>query len=505
MRITHKTVKKLLTKYKEIVLLSRIEAVLGWDLNVNLPPKASQGRAEQISYLSGLVTDLWLDKEFRKLLDSLRKDKKNLNLKEKAILRNLEQVGKFYFRVPKEIIVEFSETASKAFVAWREAREENKFENFLPFLKKIISLNQIIAKHIGYKDNPYDALLDMYEPGLTSAFCKRIFSRLQPELTDLTKKIKRSPLYKEKNNLTNTNFSYSESDQKQIALFALRKIGYDFNAGRMDISPHPFTNQLGRYDVRVTNRYKSNDFVESLMVALHEGGHALYEQGVNEEFQSTPLGGGVSLGIHESQSRFWENQVGRSSEFVKFITPVLVAFYPNQLSDVGHETLFKLFNRVEPGNIRVESDEVSYNLHISLRFEIEDALINDKIKPQNLPDIWRSKMKKYLGIAPETDSEGVLQDVHWSHGSFGYFPTYTLGNLYAAQFTDKLKKELNYNDIIEKGELGTILSWLRSNIHQYGSLYWPEELSKRISGKKLDPSYFIRYLKQKYSDIYKIK
>lgn len=504
MRIADTRLEKLLEKYKEIFLLDRIESVLAWDLNVNLPTKASGGRAEQMAYLTGMVTNLWLDKEFRGLLEDIKKDKSKLNQKEKAVLRNIEQVGKYYFRVPREIVIEYSETTSKAFMVWKRAREENKFKDFLPVLKKLVRLNKIVAKHLGYKDNPYDALLDLYEPGLTADYCRKMFSKLQPELTALIKKIKRSTLYDQKDSLNKGNLVYPEKDQRQIALFALRKIGYDFNAGRMDVSPHPFTNQLDRYDVRVTNRYKADDFVESLMVALHEGGHAVYEQGVNEEYNSTPLDGGVSLGIHESQSRFWENQIGRSYEFVKFIAPVLVAFYSDQLSGVDWQALFRLFNRVEPGFIRVEADEVTYNLHVALRFELENALMNNRVKVEHLPDIWRSKMKKYLGVVPKSDSEGVLQDVHWSHGSFGYFPTYTLGNLYAAQFTAKMQQELDVEAIVEKGELGTILSWLRTNIHRHGSLYWPQELANKVTGRKLDIRYFLRYIKRKYANIYKL-
>jgi len=505
MRIRNKKVEKLVSKYKEISLLGKINAVLGWDLNVNLPPKGSEGRAAQTAYLTALIADKWLGREFRKLLEEVNKTKSRLILEENAIVRNLNYQGKFYFKVPKEIIVELSETSSKAFMAWRDARLADKFKDFEPHLRKIIRLNQIIAEHLGYKENKYDALLDLYEPGLTTAFCKKIFAKLKPELTQTLKKVKRSKNYQERSDLRDGELVYPEKDQRQVALFALRRMGYDLEAGRMDISPHPFTNELGRYDIRITNRYKQDDFVNSLLVALHEGGHALYEQGVSEEYSQTPLENGVSLGIHESQSRFWENQVGRSYEFIKFMTPVLHAFYPDQLSKEGTETLFRLFNQVKPGFIRVEADEMTYNLHIALRFELENDLINYKLLVKDLPEAWRAKMKKYLGLVPKTDREGALQDIHWSHGAFGYFPTYTLGNLYAAQITATMRKELNLEDLAERGELGTILSWLRTNIHQYGSLYRSDELVKKVTGKGLDPNYFLRYINKKYSKIYQLK
>ncbi|HRN96672.1 MAG TPA: carboxypeptidase M32, partial [Candidatus Levybacteria bacterium] len=234
---------------------------------------------------------------------------------------------------------------------------------------------------------------------------------------------------------------------------------------------------MGNRDIRITTAYTGNDFRDSLMASIHEGGHALYEQGINPEYADTPLGGGVSLGIHESQSRFWENQIGRHPEFIKFVTPLLHAFFP-ALENADSDAMTMLMNHVKPGNIRIEADEVTYNLHIVIRFEIEHALINEKIKPENLPEVWREKMKKYLGVTPPTDSQGVLQDVHWSYGSFGYFPTYTLGNLYAAQISNMLKKEVSYEKDLSTGNVREVLAWLRSNIHTHGSVYTPEQLIK---------------------------
>jgi len=489
-----------LDKYKEISLLNKISALLDWDLNVNLPPKASEIRAAQSAYLTKLASDKWLDKNFRKNLDKA-KDAKKLPPKEKAIIRNLERSAKYYHKVPQAIIIELSEETSKAFMAWREAREKNKFTIFKPHLKKIVHLNQIIAGKLTYKDSPYDALLDLYEPGLTAKECKEIFTVLVKGIGALLAQIKKSKAYNQKNNLA--EFEYPVDTQKQIANFVLTKIGYDFNAGRMDVSAHPFTTELGAGDIRITNRYSPHNFIESIMVAMHEGGHALYEQGVNEEYAGTPLEGGVSLGIHESQSRFWENQVGRSREFVKYLEPILKAFYPKQLAMESSQSLYKAFNQVMPSLIRVEADEVTYNLHVALRFEVEEGLINGKINVEDLPELWRARMKKYLGVVPIKDSEGVLQDVHWSYGNFGYFPTYTLGNLYAAQLTHFMKKELELGKLIENGELTTILSWQRENIHKHGSLYWPRELIKRITGEPLNPNYFLDYINKKYLEIYK--
>ena len=501
-KLMNKQIRKLLEHCKQISLLGKVSALAHWDLEVNLPPKASEERAAQLAYLTSIRTDLWLAKDFRSIIEDV--DVSKLDQKEKAIVRNLRDSAKFYYKVPKEIIIKEVETTSKAFMAWKKAKEENNFKDFLPHLKQIIDLDLIIANHLGYKKNPYDALLDLYEPGLTAEFCGKIFNGLQPELTTLIKQIQKTKRFKNKSGLVGGDKNYPEQDQKQIALYVLRKMGYDLDAGRLDTAPHPFETKLGRHDIRITTHYHVNDFLDSLMGVMHEAGHAMYEQGVSEEYTNTPLQGGVSLGIHESQSRFWENQVGRSMEFVKFIAPVFQAFYAGQLGKTSTEELFAAVNDVRPGLIRVEADEVTYNLHVVLRFEIENALMNKKIKPDDLPEIWRTKMKKYLGIVPATDREGVLQDIHWSHGSFGYFPTYTLGNLYAAQFAAAMRKKLVIEDLVEKGEFGTILSWLRSNIHQYGSLYWPDELVKKVTGHALSPKHFLKYIREKYSQIYEL-
>ena len=501
MQVKDKRVKQLLIMYKEISLLGKVNALLGWDTNVNLPPKGSKDRAEQTAYITKLISDKWLGLEFKTLLEEAIENTKNLSNKEKAIVRNLNWAGKYYFNVPQKTIVEFSKTTSNAFMAWNKARINNKFEDFLPHLTKIISMSREIAEHLGYKENPYDALLDMCEPGLTTGGFQKVVDILQPELTILSQKIYKSKVYKDAIKIKG---GFGVEDQERITHFILAKIGYDSEAGRQDVSPHPFTETLGSQDVRITNRYKMDSFIESIMVAMHEGGHALYEQGVDADYDDTPLAGGVSLGIHESQSRFWENQIGRSKEFVEFLMPVLKAYYPKQLEGTVSDDLFKHFNQVVPGFIRVEADEVTYNLHIMLRFEIENSLINGKVNPKDLPELWNAKMKKYLGVKPDSDANGVLQDVHWSYGSFGYFPTYTLGNLYSAQMTRVMDKKLRIKELCTNGDLAPILSWLRTNIHKHGSLYWPDELCKKVTGEKLNPKYFLDYIKQKYTTIYNL-
>lgn len=491
----------LLVKYQKISLLNKIIAILDWDTNVNLPPNASEGRARQIALLTEELADLWLDKEFKSAFEKAKESKK-LTEVETAIIRNLDRAAKYYFKVPKEIIVEKAQTTSEAFMIWQKAKQENKFKDFLPILKRIIKLNQIIADHLGYRKNRYDALLDLYEPELVAETASKIFTTLQPKLTQLLKKIQKSKGYFETSPLIEAEPTYPQQDQKQLLSFIIKKMNYDLDSGRIDTSSHPFETVLDRHDIRITTRYNLKDFRESFYSAMHEAGHALYEQGINPDYSETPLENGTSYAIHESQSRFWENQIGRNPNFIEYIAPLFQAFYPEQLKDSGAPTLIKLFNQVRPGFIRTEADEVTYNLHIILRFELENDLLNNKLDPADLPQIWNIKMKKYLGVTPPSDSKGVLQDVHWSYGYFGYFPTYCLGNLYAAQITASIKKEIDIDKILKSGELGTILSWLKEHIHQHGSLYLPQKLITDISGEQLNPDFFIEYLNQKYSQIY---
>jgi carboxypeptidase Taq len=504
MKIAHPLIKKLVNHYQEISLLGKVKATLDWDTNVNLPIKGSEERAKQIAYLAELTTKLWLDASFRQTLEKANSEQSTFNEFEKAIVRNLSVAGKYYFHVPPEKIIEKERVTSEAFIVWREAREKNEFNKFLPFLKKIIAIDREIAEHLGYKKNPYDALLNLYEPELTAAYCEETFGKIKPALLSLVKTIQKSKLYRDKSDFISGSAQYPKAEQEKIGKFIMSKMGYDFGAGRMDISPHPFTTALSRHDVRLTTRYNMQDFRESYTSCVHEAGHALYEQGVNTAFSQTPLEHGVSYGIHEAMSRFWENMVGRNAHFLTFMTPIFQSLYPEQLQGVNETDIVRGFNLVKPSLIRIEADEVTYSLHIILRFEMENDLINGKLAPADAPEAWREKSKKYFGISPEMDSDGVLQDVHWTYGAFGYFPSYALGNLYGAQCLYFMSKEVPVDADLKKGELKNIKKWLDDHIHTFGSLYYPEELMKRATGKKLDPQYFIDYLTKKYLQIYSL-
>lgn len=501
MKITNSSVKKLLEHYIKISRLGKVKATLDWDLNVNMPPKASAGRANQSAYLEEIMTDLWTDKAFIETVEKAQEEK-NLTLEEKGLVRNLTRSLKFYTKVPKATIINLTKTTSEAFVPWREAKTNNEYNKFLPHLKKLITLEREIANHLGYKENPYDALLDLYEPELTASFTKKTFGALRDELVPLIKDIQKSKSYDKETPLISSKMHYPTPDQERLLQFIMKKQGFNMDAGRLDVSPHPFTTSLDRYDIRLTTKYTESDFRDSFTATMHETGHAIYEQGINPEYDETPLEWGVSLGIHESMSRFWENMVGKNPAFLTYMTPLFQANYPKQLGNTDEQTLVKAFNLVKPSFIRIEADEVTYSLHIILRFEMENGLINGDIKPEEAPEVWREKSKAYFGIVPEKDSDGILQDVHWTYGSFGYFPSYALGNLYGAQLLNTMKKTVAFEENLKQGNLLPIKQWLDKNIHTHGSLYLPAELIKKATGETLNPTYFVDYLKEKYSKLY---
>lgn len=459
MAVKNSTITKLLEKYREISLLNHISSTLNWDLNVNLPSKAAQSRSEQLAYLATLITEKWHDKEFRAIVEKAQQEN-DLTHEERAIVRNISYATKYYYSVPKEIIIKKEKVTSEAFPIWNQAREENDFEKFRPHLTEIFEIERQIAGYLKYKTNPYDALLDMYEPELTAAECQKLFDGIKKELVPLIKKITKSKNYTENVPFVNSTQHYLQDDQKKIIEYLVHKMGFDFTSGRIDTSPHPFTTSLATNDVRLTTHYNLKDFRESVSATMHEAGHGLYEQRIDPKYAQTPLEGGVSLGIHESLSRFWENMVGKNPNFIESITPLFQTMYSQQLGNIKSETLINAFNNVKPNLIRIYSDEVSYSLHIILRFEMENELMNGKLEVKDAPAAWREKAKKYLGIVPETDKEGILQDVHWTYGAIGYFPSYAMGNIYGAQFLNAMQKDVDVDAALAKGNLIPIRDWL---------------------------------------------
>jgi len=485
---------------RKIEYLNAASGLLYWDMRVGMPKKGIPYRGKMLSYLSGEAYKLQTSdtmKEYIEYFVALE----GLDDVTKAMVERAKKNYDQTKKIPEERYIAYVELTSNAEAAWEEAKGKSDFEIFKPFLEKLVSFNQEFVEYLGYEKNKYDTLLDNYEPGITVERLDVVFGELRDAIVSLLNKIENSKVKIDDNFFKK---SFTEKEQEEFSLFILEKMGYDFEAGRMDVSTHPFTINFGNKDVRITTHYLENEFRSALFSCIHEGGHAIYEQNIADDLDGTMLGGGTSMGVHESQSRYYENILGRSREFWTYFYPEAVKRFP-QFEGVSFDEFYKAINIVEPSLIRTESDELTYSLHVIIRYEIEKELINGKIKVEDLPQIWNAKYKEYLGVEPKNDAEGVLQDMHWSGGSFGYFPSYALGNLYGAQFLGKMLKEMpDYNKNIAEGNLDEIRLWLKENIHKYGSVYKPAELIKKVTGEELTAKYFIEYLNNKYNKVYEL-
>jgi carboxypeptidase Taq len=490
------------THLSRIIDLKMAASVLQWDEEVYMPERGLTARSEQIATLSSFAHELLTSNETERILSNAERETSALpyDSDEASMTRITRREFNQSTRIPSEIVAEQSRLASQSFSAWKSARENNDYSIFSPFLKKTIELNRRIAGLLGFKEHPYDALLDIYEPGMKKSDIEILFNKLKEGLLPIYKKIISSRIFFDDIFL---NREFDEKKQFDFSIEILKAIGFDFSRGRQDISAHPFTTNFSVDDVRVTNRFSKTLPLSSIFSAIHEGGHALYEQGVSRKFDRTSLMGGATLGLHESQSRLWENIIGRSLPFWKKYYPLYQEYFPEQMNNVSLEDFLRAMNRVSPGFIRVEADEVTYNFHVFVRFEIESALISGDLEVTDIPAYWNEKYYEYLGITPRNDSEGCLQDIHWSHGSFGYFPTYTIGNIISAQLYDQLLKELNsLESQIALGDFLPLLGWLREKVHIHGKKFTSPELVKKITGTDIDSCYFIEYLNKKYSEIY---
>ena len=478
----------------EIAYLGSALGLLSWDQQVNLPEEGAVARGEQMSFITGLLHKKTTAKQFTKLVDTLIEPSnfKQLLPDEKVVIRELHRDLIKIRRLPYSFVKKMSQVESDAFTVWQKAKQNNDFNKFQPFLEKIVALKQKQAHYYGFSNSPYDPLLDDYEPNLTSVKVAEMFDDLKPFLIPLVNKIVAN-----QKNVPGPNYKFSVILQRQLCREISEKLGYNLRAGRMDESSHPFSTGLHPTDVRITARYNENDLWMGVGSIIHETGHALYNQGLSTGHYGTALGESISYGIHESQSRLWENMVGKSAEFVTFIFPYIKKFFPD--FSLSPKDYYRHLNAVEPTLIRTESDEVTYNLHIIIRFEIEKELIEGKITAADAPKIWNDKYKKYLGIDVPSDSQGILQDIHWSGGSFGYFPTYTLGNLYAAQLWSVINKKIpRIKSQIAAGNFAELLAWLRTNIHIHGRRFSAEKLITQVTGATPSAEYFKKYLEQKF-------
>ena len=492
------------SKYREftgkLACLGQISAIIDWDQQTYMPAGAASARAEQAGVLSEVIHSMATSAEAGELLK--RAEEENASADPDSHTARALAVGRKNYdrstRLPAELVAEISRHTASAISIWSEARAKADFSLFAPTLAKTFELTRRTAEYLGYEDHIYDALIDQYEPGATQKSVQATFANLVPHLVKLNAAIAAAQQVDD----AAIKGSFPTQAQRDFTLSIASKLGYDLNHGRQDETAHPFCTSFSKYDVRITTRFDEAFLQQGLYATLHEAGHAMYEQGMPDEWQGTPIGGAASLGIHESQSRMWENQVGRSREFAGWIYPFLKEAFPNCAAQTP-EDYYRAVNKSEPSFIRVEADEVTYNLHIAIRFELECALLTGELKVEDLPAAWNEKMQSYLGITPADDAEGVLQDVHWAIGLIGYFPTYSIGNLVSAQLWNSAEGAIpDLRSRIAVGDFAPLLAWLNSNVHVHGSRFLPNELVQHATGAPLDPMYYVNYLFTKYSDIY---
>jgi carboxypeptidase Taq len=492
--------EKLLPRLREMVDLAAAVKLMSWDQATLMPPQGAAARARSMASLESIVHQRLVSPEMGELLDELLTDD-SLDQDQAASVRILKRDFDRATKVPPALVHELAELKGVAYQAWTEARPRSDFSLFRPHLEKMIRLKKEEADAIGWESERYDALLDEFEPKMTTREVEAMFTELVEGLRPLLEKIvavstPRPDFLSE---------TYEPGVQEAFCQWLVGALNFDTGSGRLDTSPHPFTITIGAGDVRQTTRADENDLMMSIFAAIHETGHALYEQGIPPELLDLPVGRTPSLGMHESQSRMWENFVGRSRPFTEFILPHLKERFPAQLGMLSPDDFYRAANHVEPSMIRVTSDEITYNLHVMLRFELELAMFREELDVADLPNAWDAAMEKHLGIRPDSDANGVLQDMHWSNGIQGYFPTYTLGTIYSAAFFAKAKQDLgDLDDEVRQGDTSRLLGWLRENIHSKAYRYPAKELAEQVIGGPVSAKPLLEHLRVKYSELYNL-
>ena len=483
--------------------LSQAQSLLSWDQNTYMPDGAAAARGQQMATLSKLSHRRLIDPQLEELLSTLEaSDFAEDESDEAALLEVTRRSVDKATKLPSDFVEDFTKARSAGQQAWIKARADSDFAQFAPHLETILDFAQRQADYLGFEDHPYDALHDLYERGSDTAKVRAVFAELRdatvPLVKDVVEKgreVSDAPVRQ----------SFDEAAQERFGKEVVKGFGYDFERGRLDRTVHPFATGISKYDVRITTRYQGDFLNPALFGTMHEAGHAMYEQGVADKYYRSPLGTTVSLGIHESQSRLWENLVGRSYGFWEYKYPRLQEVFPAQLGEVSLGEFYAAINKLEPSLIRVEADEVTYNLHVLVRFELELALLEGSLVVQDVPEAWNAKYGEYLGLTPPNDAQGCLQDIHWSFGAIGYFPTYTLGNIMSVQLFEAAKRaHPELEGEIQQGKFTTLLGWLRENIHQHGSKYEPSDLLKRATGSELDAKPYIDYLNTKFRSLYEV-
>jgi carboxypeptidase Taq len=497
-------ITELLEYLHEIEDLQALGSLAEWDQNTEMPEGAGEVRSLQSATLQGVLHERWTSPRLGTMLNKLNIviNRSGYTDADRGLVREAQRNYDRATKLPRKLVEELARVQASSFEAWRRAREHNDFASFAPWLSRTVALQREVADHLGYTETRYDALLDLFEPGMTISTLDKLFAPVREVSTTLLQRIEASGVV-----VDDSCLQGEFSEEKQVALSddLLRRMGYDFNHGGIAVSPHPFTTSFGSpFDVRLTVHPDKHFIQSSVMAAIHEGGHAVYEQGNAPVLGRTPLAGGASMGMHESQSRLWENAIGRSEAYWKGQFAAVRETFPEHFAAIDSATFARALNKVKPGPIRIEADEVTYNLHIIVRYELEKAMIDGDLAIESLPGQWNAKYHEYLGIEPTSNSAGVLQDIHWSSG-FGYFPSYTLGNLYSAQIYSALRQHYsNFDERLASGDTAFILEWLRKNMYAFGAIYQPDTLMKRLTGETPDPVYFARYLTNKFAAIYQL-
>jgi len=492
--------RSILNEYTDLV---HIIGLLHWDQETYMPPGGAAERGHQLSALTRIAHLKFTSDDVGRLLEDLKSYANSLDpdSDDARLIKVTNRLYRKRSKVPASLMAEIAKAASDGHLVWVKSREDGDFVKFQPFLETNIDLRRQYAECFRPYDHIYDPLLDFYEPGLKTEDVQTIFSNLRPQQVELIRAIS------ERSQVDDSflHQHYDESKQWDFGVEVITQYGFDWQSGRQDRSTHPFTQGVGLGDVRITTRFMQDYFPSAFFSTTHECGHGLYAQGVDPKLRRTPLANGASLAIHESQSRMFENVVGRSRDFWTHFYPRLQEYFPTQLGDVSPDAFYKAINKVEPSWIRVEADEPTYNLHIMLRLELEIAMIEGSLEAKDLPEAWNNGMQEFLGTTPPNDSMGVLQDVHWSQGSIGYFSTYALGNLVAAQLWEVVCSDISdLPEQIRRGEFEALTAWMRENIHRHGAKFEPQELVQRVTGSKIDPDPYMRYLTNKYTEIYEI-
>ncbi len=478
--------------------------MLNWDNSTAAPKEAIEFTSKAIGILSGESYNTLINEDVKELLTELSKDEEQelLTAYEKAIVKNMNKEYKNLEAIPPQEFQEFQMILAKAYPVWEEAKNTNNYSAYAPVLEEIIAY---IKKFAGYKQKEnqklYDVILDEYEEGFTMEILDDFFGKLREALVPLVQEIRKKPDHISIDCLRKT---YDIETQKKLSRFMAEYIGFDFNRGVMAESEHPFTTNLHNHDVRITNHYQSGKLEDAIFSVVHEGGHALYEMDIDDAITMSPIGGGTSMGMHESQSRFYENNLARSREFWVPIFDKVKEFFPKELEGVSHEEFYRAINYSAPGLIRTQADELTYSFHVMIRYEIEKMIFDGDVDVQELPKIWNAKYEEYLGVTPDSDTTGILQDMHWSGGSFGYFPSYALGSAIAAQLYHYMEGVMPIKQYLEEGNLAPIREFLKEHIHKYGGSKNTQELLQETTGEKFNPEYYIKYLTEKFTELYEL-